>query len=205
MLDICNMRSEDLERIKVCALVAIVACFNYYGFKYTEYDLDEVLGETYLRICKSHKNYDENRSKKGWFKKIACNCACDYMNKLTQWRTHHHLIEMKPANNDGDEYEPEYSYVECSECYHADRDLESKENVKILKGVFDSLGEVAGKALWLQANGYDSKDIYECFLHKSNGSVRTAMTRGRVQFKNDPEVIQMVEELLGIKLYSEAS
>ena len=92
-------------------------------------------------------------------------------------------------------YELQYSDIECSESYHADRELNSKENIKTLKHVFDSLGDVQGKALWLQAMGYGNKELAELF-GKTEGSLKTAMSRGRSQLKSNEIVLRLADEVL---------
>jgi hypothetical protein len=96
----------------------------------------------------------------------------------------------------GEYYEVEYSDMECADSYHADRELTSKENVKVIKGAFDSLGDVTGKALWLQTMGYETKEI-EDNLGKAGGALRTAMSRGRSQLRSNEDILRVAEEVFG--------
>ena len=190
----CNLRSEDLQRIRVCVIPTIIAHFNYCGFKFSAADVDEVVSMTFVKVAMSYHNYDESRSKKAWFQKMAKNCASDFMSAEGDWRYHRSPMEMK--STDGESYELEYSDMECADSYHADRELTSKENIKVLKGAFDSLGEVTGKALWLKCMGYENQEINDLF-GKTDGSMRTAMSRGRSQLKENEAVLRMAEDVLG--------
>ena len=190
----CNLRSSDLQRIKACVIPTIIAQFNYCGFWFSSVDVEEVLSDTLVDVAKGYDNYDESRSKKAWFQKIARNCALDYMPRETKWRCHHTGMEMKTS--DGEYYEAEYSDMECADSYHADRELISKENVKVIKGAFDSLGEITGKALWLQTMGYETKEI-EDNLGKAGGALRTAMSRGRSQLRSNEDILRVAEEVFG--------
>ena len=190
----CNLRSSDLQRIKACVIPAIIAHFNYCGFRFSSVDVEEVISETLVKIAKGYEKYDESRSKKAWFQKIAKRCASSYMTDHTDWRCHHIGMEMKTS--DGEYYEVEYSDMECADSYHADRELTSKENVKVIKGAFDSLGEVTGKALWLQTMGYETKEI-EDNLGKAGGALRTAMSRGRSQLRSNEDILRVAEEVFG--------
>lgn len=188
------MRSADLLRIQECIVPAIIAQFDYHGFAFTAADVDEVILMTFEDVAKSIHKYDESRSKKAWFQKMARRCACDYMTERTKWRSHYSPMEL--VTKDGEHYEMEYSDIECASSYHADRALESKENMKVIKGAFDSAGRVAGRALWLQATGYETKEI-EDELGKTGGNLRTAMSRGRIILRNNEELTSMADELLG--------
>lgn len=190
----CNLRSADLQRIKACVIPAIIAHFRFCGFRFSSTDVEEVISETLLKVAKSYEKYDESRSKKAWFQTIAKRCASSYMTDQTNWRCHH--TGMEKRSTDGEYYEEEYSDMESSDSYHADRELTSKENLKVLKGAFDSLGEVPGRALWLQAMGYETKEIEED-LGKVGGTLRTAMSRGRAQLRNHEDVLRVAEDVLG--------
>ena len=68
--------------------------------------------------------------------------------------------------------------------------------MKVIKGAFDSLGEVTGKALWLQTMGYETKEI-EDNLGKAGGALRTAMSRGRSQLRSNEDILRVAEEVFG--------
>ncbi|MBR5300505.1 MAG: RNA polymerase sigma factor [Bacteroidales bacterium] len=193
MVRACNFGSKDLKRIEACVIPAIKSCFNYYGFRHTSSDIEEVVSATLVKVAKSYDRYDESRSKKAWFQTIARHCACSYMSDETSWRCLHSPMVMKKTEDEV--YELQYSDIECSESYHADRELNSKENIKTLKHVFDSLGDVQGKALWLQAMGYGNKELAELF-GKTEGSLKTAMSRGRSQLKSNEIVLRLADEVL---------
>ena len=190
-----NLRSTDLLRIKECITPAIIAHFKYNLFPFTSTDVDEVISMTFVKVAKSFHKYDEERSKKAWFQTMAKRCASDHMKREAKWRWNHQPMEMKTT--DGEHYEVDYSDRECADSYNAERVLESKENVKVLKGAFDSVGDVAGRALWLQAAGYETKEI-EDELGKAGGALRTAMSRGRSMLKKNEAVVSLADELLCI-------
>jgi DNA-directed RNA polymerase specialized sigma24 family protein len=188
-----NLGSKDLQSIMACVIPTIIGHFMHCKFPFTSTDVDEVVSMTLVKLAKNLHKYDESCSKKAWFQKIARCCTSDYMTNETKWRCHHTAIEIKLK--DGEYYESEYSDIEDSESYEAEKVLNSKENVKQLKAALDSIGGVAGKALWLKAVGYETEEI-EDRLGKFGGALRTAMSRGRDQLRNDKEVINLIDEFL---------
>ena len=193
MVRTCNFGSNDLKRIEACVIPAIKSCFNHYGFRYTSSDIEEVVSATLVKVVRSYDRYDESRSKNAWFQTIAKRCACSYMSEETSWRCLHSPMVM--VKTDDEVYELQFSDVECSDSYHADRELNTKENIKALKEAVVSLGEVQGKALWLQAMGYGNKELAG-FFGKTEGSLKTAMSRGRTQLKNNEVVLRLADEVL---------
>ena len=193
MIENSKLGSKDLQDIMACVIPTIIGRFKYCKFPYTSTDVDEVVSLTLVKVAKNLHKYDESWSKKAWFQKMAKNCTSDYMTAETKWRCHHTAMVMKTT--DGEHYENEYSDIEGSDSYEAERVLNSKENVKQIKSALHSIGGGAGRALWLKAVGYETKEI-EDDLGKCGGALRTAMSRGRDQLLNDRGVINLVDEFL---------
>lgn len=168
--------------------------FNFYGFKFTEEDIQEVVGESGLRIAMNRDKYDASLSKSSWFKTITRNCACDYMKKEGAWRERHQRFEA--VDDDGEYYEHEYAAVDCCDSYEADAQLISNEYIAVIENALHSLGKDGARALGMKAQGYSNEDICDV-LGVSDGACRVIISRARRKLKNSREIQCIYSDIIG--------
>ena len=168
--------------------------FNFYGFKFTEEDIQEVISEAGLRIAMNMDKYDESLSKSSWFTTITRNCACDYMKKEGAWRARHQRFEA--VDDDGECYEHEYASVDCCDSYEADAQLISNEHIAIIENELYSLGKDGATALSMKAQGYSNEDICD-ILGVSDGACRVIISRARRKLKNNREIQRIYSDVIG--------
>ena len=186
---------KELDRIhEKCLRPSIVKFFLTNGYKYNEYDIQEVVSEAYLKILHSKDKYDEGISCSSWFSAIAWNCACDYIKREKRWNDYHSSID------DGDDdtmcIKAEYSAIEDAECYHTDYSLLSKERKDVIEGVINSLGADDALVLKLKAMDYSNEEIQSA-LGLGGAACRTRICRARRKFKENAEIRGICREVLG--------
>lgn len=186
----------DFKRIREVARKAIVAVFRSKNFVFDDqYDVEEVLSRTFLKVCKHLDQYDERVSRSAWFYTIAQRCALTYVYEA--WDRSKHFVPLETACDDGDEgFVMNYADLSSDDTYMADYELLSSEKVGLVQHEITCLNGRACRAFTMLADGYSTEEVQD-ELDMKNGALRTMLSRGRAKLSESRVIRELYVETYG--------